>query len=120
LQVCDGSYCELLAAGAEVDHTVSERHFGLVEDSREARFVFVQPRRHDGAEGDAFGYEALGQPLSVPAFGFSEEPIVLRTQVDENLVVRVEGQSTHRGPAGRAEWTWEQLALRYQMPDEKA
>jgi len=119
LQVCDGSYCELLPAGSEVDAQVSERHFGLVEDSREARFLFVQPQRHDSAEGDTFGYDSIGQPLSVPAYGFSDEPITLRTWVNEDLVVEAEACSAHRGKAGRASWTWEQLALRYRMPDGK-
>ena len=116
LSVCDGSFVELLRAGDPVDHAVIERHFGLVDDEREARFVFALPRRHEGADGDAFGHETVGH-LSVPAFGFSDEPILLQTRITEDLVVEVKGRSAHRGRSGQAAWTFEKLPFRYQMPE---
>jgi hypothetical protein len=101
-----------------VNHEHVEQHFGLVEDCREARFVFVQPHRHDGAEGDHFGYDTIGY-LNVPAFGFSDESIMLRTRVNEDLVVEIKGCSTQRNASAKACWSYDKLNFRYRMPDNQ-
>jgi len=117
LSLSDGSYFNLLSEGSLVDNQAVEQHFGLVEDCHEARFVFVQPHRDDAPEGDAFGYETIGY-LNVPAYGFSDEPIMLRTRVNEDLVVEIEGRSTQRGAAANACWSYDKLNLCYRLPDD--
>ncbi len=118
LLVCDGSYFPLLREGDAVDYLTKERHFGLVEDTNEARFVFVQPHVHNGLEGDHFGCDTIGY-LNVPTYGFSDEPICLRTNVNEDLVFQVEGCSAHRSQTSKMHWNYEKLKFRYLMPEEQ-
>jgi len=116
LAVSDGSYFPLLRAGEPVNHTAIQQHFGLVEDTAEARFVFVEPHRHNVADGDDFGYDTLDY-MHVPAYGFSDEPIILSTRVTEDLVVEVEGRSWHRENAPTVKRQFEKLHLRYRLPE---
>jgi molecular chaperone DnaK len=118
LAVSDGSYFPLLREGDVVDHQPMRCHFGLVEDTREARFVFVQQRRFNGAEGDHLGYDTVGY-LNVPAYGFSDEPISLSTRVTEDLIVEIEGLSTRRNHSSKASWSYNKLNFRYRMPVDK-
>jgi molecular chaperone DnaK len=118
LTVCDGSYFPLLREGDVVDHRLLESHFGLVEDTHEARFVVVQPQRHHNGEGDHFGYDTIGY-LNVPAYGFSDEPISLRTCVTEDLIFEIEGCSTQRSQLSKAHWSYDKLNFRYRMPEEQ-
>jgi molecular chaperone DnaK len=116
LSVSDGTYFPLLRAGEQLDQKACEHHFGLVEDAEEARFVFVEPHRQDSGEGDNFCYETLDY-MNVPAFGFSDEPITLRTRVTEDLVVEVEGRGWHRENAPTVKREFEKLHLRYRLPN---
>jgi molecular chaperone DnaK len=118
LAVSDGSYFPLLREGDVVDHQPMRCHFGLVEDTREARFVFVQQRRFNGVEGDHLGYDTVGY-LNVPAYGFSDEPISLSTRVTEDLIVEIEGSSTRRNHSSKASWSYNKLNFRYRMPGDK-
>ena len=68
-----------------------------------------------GANG--FGYETLGS-LSLRAYGFSDEPILLRTQINKDLVVEITGWSTHCGERSAAKWEYEGLNFRYELPSE--
>ena len=116
LEVSDGSYFPLLRAGDPVTHEAMEQHFGLVEDTNEARFVFVEPHWYEAGEGDDFGYDTLDY-MNVPAYGFSDEPIILRTRVTEDLVVEIEGRSWHRENSPLVKREFEKLHLRYRLPD---
>jgi molecular chaperone DnaK len=114
LAVSDGSYYPLIKDGQPIsinDH--QEHYFGMVEDSREARIVFVQPtgrhNHHNGSPLETLGY------LSLPAYGFNDEPIALKTWVDQDLVVNVQGHSTRR-EAQRRDWHYDKLRFRYKLP----
>jgi hypothetical protein len=115
LAVSDGSYYPLIHDGQPISiNDGQEYHFGLVEDSREARIVFVQPKGRRGYDnGNPF--ETLGY-LSLPAYGFSDEPIALKTWVDQDLVVNVSGHSTRREAQTR-DWHYEKLRFRYKLPN---
>ena len=114
LSLSDGSYFPLLCTGDVVTHAVREHHFGLVEDTSEARFAFVTPT-HTSSGGNGVGYETLGS-LSVRAYGFSDEPIMLRSRVSKDLVVEVEGWSTHSDQSQSSKWEYEGLNFRYELP----
>jgi molecular chaperone DnaK len=115
LAVSDGSYYPLIRAGDSLSiNDTKEHHFGLVEDSCEARVVFVQPKGRRGYQnGDPL--ETLHY-LSLPAYGFSNEPIVLQTWVDQDLVVNVRGFSA-RCEAETRDWQYENLRFRYKLPN---
>lgn len=114
LAVSDGSYYPLIRDGEPLSvNDTKEHHFGLVEESREARVVFVQPKgRRKYQNGDPL--ETLDY-LSVPAYGFSNEPIVIQTWVDQDLVVNVRGFSARREAQIR-DWHYEKLRFRYKLP----
>ena len=115
LAVSDSSYYPLIHDGQPISINDSqEHHFGLVEDSREARVVFVQPRGRSGFQ-NGNPLEILGY-LSLPAYGFSDEPIALKTWVDQDLVVNVRGHSTRREAQVR-DWHYEKLRFRYKLPN---
>jgi len=114
LAVSDGSYFALIKDRQPIHINSKQRHYlGLVEDSREARIVFVQPTGANGCEKgtalDTLGY------LSIPAYGFDNEPIALTTWVDEDLIVNVHGHSTRRERQIR-DWHYERLRFRYKLP----
>jgi hypothetical protein len=81
--------------------------------TQEARIVFVQPKGPNGYE-NGVSLETLGY-LSVPAYGFDNEPIALKTWIDEDLVVNVRGHSTRRERQFR-DWHYEKLRFRYKLP----
>jgi molecular chaperone DnaK len=115
LAVSDGSYYPLIQDGQPISvNDGQEHHFGLVEDAREARVVFVQPKGRRGYE-NGNPLETLGY-LSLPAYGFSNEPIALKTWVDEDLVVNVRGHSARREAQIR-DWHYEKLRFRYKLPN---
>lgn len=116
LAVSDGSYYPLIHDGQPISINDGQEHyFGLVEDSREARFVFVQPSGRMGYQhGDRL--ETLGY-ISLPAYGFQEEAIALKAWVDQDLVVNVRGRSTRREPETR-NWHYEKLRFRYKLPEQ--
>ena len=115
LAVSDGSYFPLIQDRDSVFvNQQKEQYFGLVENSREARVVFVQPRRGSTPPYDHVALETLGY-LSIPAYGFGDEPVALKTWVDENLVVNLQGRSTRRDSKVEG-WQYEKLRFRYQLP----
>ena len=114
LAVSDGTYYPLIRDGQAIHvNNGQEHYFGMVEDSREARFVFVQPTGRQGYQ-NGNPLETLGY-LSLPAYGFQDEPIALKTWLDEDLVVNVRGHSTRREPETR-DWHYEKLRFRYRLP----
>jgi molecular chaperone DnaK len=113
LVVSDGSYFPLIIDGQTIHlNEGAQQYFGLVEDSSEARLVFAQPQ---GSNGYANGapLETIGY-LTIPAYGFSNEPIALKTWVDENLVVNVRGHSP-RQESQQRNWYFEKLKFRYKL-----
>jgi len=113
LVVSDGSYFPLIHDGQMIRiNDGAQQYFGLVEDSSEARLVFAQPKGMNGhLKGAAL--ETLGY-LTVPAYGFSNEPIALKTWIDENLVVNVRSHSTRHASQQR-DWHFEKLRFRYKL-----
>jgi molecular chaperone DnaK len=113
LLVSDGSYFPLIHDGQTIRiNAGAQQYFGLVEDSSEARLVFAQLK---GTKGHANGapLETIGH-LTIPAYGFDNEPISLKTWIDENLVVNVQGHSTRR-EAQKRDWHFEKLRFRYKL-----
>jgi hypothetical protein len=75
--------------------------------------MFVQPKGRHGCENGS-PLETLGY-LPIPAYGFEDEPIALKTGVDQDLVVNVRGHSTRREAQTR-DWHYEKLRVRYKLP----
>ena len=113
LVLSDGSYFPLIRDGQSIRiNDSAQQYFGLIEDSSEARLIFAQRKGTVGNSSEA-PLETLGY-LSIPAYGFDNEPIALETWIDENLVVTARGHSTRRKPQAR-DWHFEKLRFRYRL-----
>lgn len=116
LRLCDNTFYPLLHRGQTIDHSREVATFGLVEDNDNARFVFVES--NDERDGDLTSMDRVLGYLSVPAYGFSNEPIRLEIHVDEDLLFHVTGKSQNRGESQIRTWTYPELRFTYQLPVE--
>lgn len=80
--------------------------FGIVEDSRDARFMFV-----DSDTGKSLGN------ISVPAYGFFKEKFILKSSIDENLVFRAEIKSDRRPEEFKRICEFAKLKFYFELPD---
>lgn len=79
-------------------------NFALVEDSSTANFIF--------SEGNG---QRVGS-LNVPTFGFFREKIELKTNITEDLILRVVARSQSRSEKTQIEWEYTNLKFNYQLP----
>jgi len=113
LRLCDGTFYPLLEAGKTINSSSELITFGLLEDSDNARFVFVESDSEINVQltpmDRIIGY------LSVPTYGFSNEPVHLESYVDENMLFHVSAKSECRGELHRAKWTYTELKFSYRV-----
>ena len=117
LRLSDDTFYPLLQSGQIIDHSPEVTTFGLVEDADNARFVFVES--NDISDGRLTGMDRVLGYLSVPAYGFTNEPIRLETHVDEDMLFHVQAKSENRGNSHRRTWTYSELRFSYQLAVEK-
>lgn len=106
----DNSFFTLLSPDTSLVNWNIECHFGIVDTSTEARFVF-------GGSPDIEESSDRYKSLSIPAYRFLQEQIILRAFVDENMVFKVIAGSTMRPNEYRRVWNYSQLKCYYKMPD---
>lgn len=78
----DDAYYEILKPDTPVQGWEHTCHFGIVDSSKEARFVF-------GGSPDIEASPERFKTLSVPAYRFLQEQIVLKATIDPNMVFTV-------------------------------
>ncbi len=101
----DGNYFELLPKNKNVSNWNKVVHFGITDQSREARFVFSGSPDIDKSPDRCKVFE-------VTAKGFLQEQIVLKAEIDNDLVFRVSAQSTY-SPKDIQEVWWQYSNLKY-------
>lgn len=106
----DNSFFALLSPDTPLENWSTECHFGIVDTNTEARFVF-------GGSPDIEESPDRFKSLSVPAYRFLQEQIILRALVDKNMVFRVIAGSTMRPSEYRRVWDYSQLKCYYKLPD---
>ncbi len=74
----DDSFYPILQAGQSVPYTANELRFGVVEDTKNAVFVFADEAKN------------ILKRINVPIKGFTTERILLKCNIDNDLVVHVE------------------------------
>ncbi len=115
LKLCDETVFPLLTTGEKVGGTEkSTTTFGLTEDSTNARFVFVESKSDE--DGRLTKMDRVLGHLSVPAFGFSNEPLRLESFVDEDLLFHASAKSDKAGEDDRRTWTYPELRFSYKLP----
>lgn len=114
IRLCDNTVYPMINKGQEASLYNCVTTFGLVEDTNNARFVFVECQ--DRTEGRLMSMDKVLGYLSVPAYGFSNEPILLTSRFDENLLLHVNIRSQCRGKNDVRTWTYGNVRFSYKLP----
>lgn len=107
----DNSYLQLLSPDTALNKWSMECHFGIVDTSKEARFVF-------GGSIDIEESSERFRVLSVPAYRFLQEQIILTAMVDNDMVFKVVAGSTMRPREFQRVWEYPQLKCYYKLPEK--
>lgn len=107
----DHSYFELLAKNTDLRQWTISCHFGIVDSSKEARFVF-------SGSADIDESSEKYRTLEVPSYNFLQEQILLTATVDEDMIFRVMAGSTMRPSNFRRVWEYPKLKCYYMLPEK--
>ena len=105
------SHFEMLAKGTVLKDWKKTFHFGIVDTSKEAQFVFC-------GSDDIDEMRDKGKTLSVPAYSFLQEKIIAEASVDENGIFSVVAYSSMRPKEIQSVWEYDQLKSVYVLPKE--
>ena len=108
----DDAYYEILKPDTPVQGWEHTCHFGIVDSSKEARFVF-------GGSPDIEASPERFKTLSVPAYRFLQEQIVLKVTIDPNMVFTVIAGSNMQPSEFRRLWEYTQLKCYYKLPGKQ-
>lgn len=108
----DDAYYEILKPDTPVQGWEHTCHFGIVDSSKEARFVF-------GGSPDIETSPERFKTLSVPAYRFLQEQIVLKATIDPNMVFTVIAGSNMQPSEFRRLWEYTQLKCYYKLPGKQ-
>lgn len=105
----DNAYYEILKPDTPIRGWEHTCHFGIVDSSHEARFVF-------GGSPDIEASPERYKTLAVPAYRFLQEQIVLKAYIDDNMVFTAVAGSNMQPDAYRRLWEYTQLKCYYRLP----
>lgn len=108
----DNAYYEILKPDTPVRGWEHTCHFGIVDSSKEARFVF-------GGSPDIEASPEKYKTLPVPAYRFLQEQIILNASVDQNMVFTVVAGSNMQPAEFRRLWEYTQLKCYYKLPGKR-
>ena len=89
-----------------------EVNFGIVDTSKEARFIF-------GGSPDIDSSSERYRSLSVPAYRFLQEQISLRVEVDQDMVFKAMAKSNMQPGEYSRFWDYTKLKCYYKLPETK-
>jgi molecular chaperone DnaK len=118
VRLSDDTVFHLVRKGDIVDYRPDRAAFGLVEDTDHARLVFVETTT--GLAGRSQDPQRSLDYMSVPAYGFPREPIVLDWQIDEDLLLHVRGQSARKAKSAAKTWSYAEMRFSYKLPEQQA
>lgn len=108
----DNAYYEILKRDTPIRNWEHTCHFGIVDSTKEARFVF-------GGSSDIEVSEERFKTLPVPAYRFLQEKIKLTTTIDQNMIFTAVAGSDMRPSEFRRLWEYPQLKCYYKLPEGK-
>lgn len=103
------AYYELLSPDTPIQGWHKSCNFGIVDSSKEARFVF-------GGSPDIDSSSERYKTLSVPAYRFLQEQITLECAIDSNMVFTAVAGSNMRPDEFQRLWEYTQLKCYYLLP----
>jgi len=111
LVLSDGSFFRIKGVNETIPCDVQFYEFGVVEDSKTARFLFTDGSIClENGERKILGYE------NVPVYGFTNETVKLGAYVDKNLVFRAIMKSDHMPDNTAREFELTELKFYYNLP----
>ena len=108
----NNAYFELLKPDTPIQGWERTCHFGIVDSSTDARFVF-------GGSPDIEASPERFKTLSVPAYRFLQEQIVLRATIDQDMVFIAIAGSNMRTSEFRRLWEYTHLKCYYKLPGKQ-
>lgn len=114
LRLSDDTVFHMVRQGDVISSEFGRMAFGLVEDTDHARLVFVETQ--EATARQTVGSQRSLDYISVPAYGFPNEPIAVEWHIDDDLLLNVVAQSGRKGKRTRRNWTYDELRFSYQLP----
>ena len=113
LLLSDDTYFPLVKQGEIVRHKEHTVTFGLVEDNKNAHFIFKESA--DNSPTILESDRKIGD-LTVPSYGFLFEPIELSFQIDKNLLFTVTARSSNMAQNDYKTWEYDKMRFSYKLP----
>lgn len=108
IELSDGSFFPVLTKDMPVEDYNKDFDFSVVDDSRQARFLF------GGSEDIVKSNERF---CSVPAHGFLQESIHMNVTIDKDMVLRVFIRSRMHPEEFQRMWEYPRLKCYYRLPE---
>lgn len=108
----NNAYYELLSPDTPIQGWHKSCNFGIVDSSKEARFIF-------GGSPDIDSSPDRYKTLTVPAYRFLQEQITLEAAIDSNMVFTAVAGSNMRPDEFRRLWEYTQLKCYYRLPGKQ-
>lgn len=111
LKLCDGSFFPIKLVNDEVPFKKEEYSFGVVDSSKDARFIFVD-NTYSKFNGQVI---TLGR-VSVPIYGFVNELIKMEVDINEDLIFIAEIKSDRLPDEFKKKFTYSNVKFYYELP----
>lgn len=110
IRMSDGSLFTLLEPDTLLRNWSVKHNFGIVDSSKEARFVF-------GGSIDIEESSDRYKTLSIPAYRFLQEQITVEAMVSEDLIFTFSAVSNMQPEEFRRYWDYSRLKCYYKLPE---
>ena len=114
LRLSDDTVFHIVRDGDVVNDESNRMAFGLIEDTDHARLIFVETQ--EATARQIAGSQRTLDHISVPAFGFPDEPIEVSWSINSDLLLHVTAQSARKAEKTRRTWTYDELRFSYKLP----
>ena len=114
LLLSDDTYFPLIEQGEIVRHKEHTVIFGQVEDNKNAHFIFMETTDNSPTVFDR-DRKTIGY-MTVPTYGFLNEPVELSFRIDKNLLFTVTAKSLNKGRTGSKTWEFDKMRFSYNLP----
>jgi hypothetical protein len=117
IRLSDNTVYHVLKKGQSADKYNVTVTLGLIDNSDNVRLIFVDCK--DEVPNGILNTDRVIGRLSVPAFGFTNEPIQLHGRIDQDLLLQITGRSMNKAACHERTWSYESVRFRYELPVEK-
>ncbi len=111
IRLSNNSLFTLLKEDEKIQNWKKKHHFGVIDTTKEARFIFA-------GSNDLDDEDTRFVTLEIPSYRFLQEQIIVEANVDRDLVFNVMASSTMRTDEYNRVWKYERLKCYYQLPKE--